>query len=372
MTAQRDLYDVLDVSREATQEEVKRAFRKLAMEYHPDRNKATDAEDRFKEVSAAYDVLSDPEKRGAYDRFGMAGVNGGAQGFAGFEGFGGFGDIFDAFFRGTGARRAGPQRGGDLRVTLSIDFQDAVFGIEREIEYERVELCSDCRGRGQAQGEARAQCPECEGSGEVRRLQQSLFGQFVNVATCGRCAGQGTVVTSPCKACRGRGVVRAKAKRAIAVPAGVEDGQQIRLSGEADAGQHGGPAGNLYVRLDVRPHKLFARDGDDLLYELPVNLAQAALGATAQVPTLDGDGIQLTVDPGTEHGRVFVLRGRGVPHLRGAGRGDLLVRVRVAVPKSLTDEQRALMEQLAESLGTPEAGGDGAGLFDRIRDAFTG
>ncbi len=372
MTAQHDLYGVLGVSRDAPQEEVKRAFRKLAMEYHPDRNKDEGAEERFKAIAAAYDVLSDPEKRGAYDRFGMAGVEGnGRQGFAGTDAFAGFGDIFDAFFRGTGTRRASAQRGADLRATLTIDFAEAVFGAEREVEFERTEACDACRGRGQASGKPLAVCAECDGAGEIRRVQQSLFGQFVNLATCARCGGEGRMITDPCPTCRGRGLRRVRGKRVVRVPAGVDDGAQIRLSGQGDAGARGGPAGNLYVVLRVTPHERFTREEDDLMYELPLNVAQAALGTSATVPTLEGEEIELKVKPGTQHGQIFVLRGKGVPHLRGSGRGDLLVRTHVVTPTKLSDEQRTLLEQLSESLGTPSIVSDDGSLFDRIRDAFS-
>lgn len=373
MNAQRDLYEVMGLARDASQEDVKRAFRKLAMEYHPDRNKEADAEERFKEIAAAYEVLSDPEKRGAYDRYGMAGVGGnGQQGFNGFEGFGGFGDIFDAFFRGTGARRSGPQRGSDLRASVTIEFAEAVFGIDREIEYQRVEQCTECRGSGSKPGSRPTQCPECKGAGELRRVQQSLFGQFVNVATCDRCEGEGQVVTDPCTLCRGRGSRRVVVKRTVKVPGGVDDGSQIRISGEGDAGSRGGPAGNLYVVLRVKPHEEFMRDEDDLVYDLPLNVAQAALGATVDVPTLDGDPVPLRVEPGTQPGSVFTIRSRGVPHLRGSGRGDLLVRANVVTPTRLTDEQRELLERLASSMGTAVDTSENGGLLGRIRDAFGG
>ncbi|MSQ42162.1 MAG: molecular chaperone DnaJ [Dehalococcoidia bacterium] len=372
MAAQSDLYRALGVSRDATQEQIKQAFRKLAMEYHPDRNKAEGAEQRFKQIAAAYEVLSDAEKRGAYDRFGMAGVKGnGQQGFGGAEGFSGFGDIFDAFFRGTAARPAAAQRGADLRARLDISFDQAVFGAEREIEYERTEGCDDCRGKGQAGGKPLAECRECSGTGEIRRVQQSLFGQFVNVASCGRCGGEGRVVMDPCPACRGSGLRRVRRKQVVKIPAGVDEGSQIRLSGEGDAGARGGPPGNLYVVLQVEPHELFERADSNLLYDLPLNVAQAALGCTVEVPTLDGDSLSLEVKPGTQHGHVFAIRGKGVPYLRGSGRGDLLVHTHVVTPQKVTAEQRKLLEQLAESLGTPSVprGAEGS-LFGRIRDAL--
>ncbi len=371
MAAQTDLYEVLGVGRDASADELKRAFRKLAMQWHPDRNKEEGAEERFKEINAAYDVLSDPEKRATYDRYGMSGIGNGSQGFAGFDSMGGFGDIFDAFFRGTAARRAGPQRGADLRASMTISFEESVFGVERELEYERTEACTECRGSGQADSKPLGECPECKGAGELRRVQQSLFGQFVNVATCPRCQGEGRVVTDPCKSCNGRGLKRVRVSRTVRIPAGIEDGQQLRISGEGDAGARGGPAGNLYVELDVRAHERFARMDDDLVYELPLNIAQVALGTTASIETLDGDEVEVDVEPGTQHGRVFVLRGRGVPHLRGSGRGDLLVRVNVHTPTKLNDEQKELLTRLAESLGTPTDARD-SGFFERIRDAFAG
>jgi molecular chaperone DnaJ len=370
MTTQTDLYEVLGISRDASQEEVKRAFRKLAMEYHPDRNKADHAEERFKAIAAAYDVLSDPEKRSAYDRFGMSGVSGnGQQGFSGFDGFAGFGDIFDAFFRGSATNRTRTQRGADLRAALTISLEEAVFGVEREIEFERTEACATCHGRGQKGGKQLDVCPECEGTGEIRRTQQSLFGQFVNLATCSHCGGAGQVVTDPCPDCRGQGLNRGRVERVVRIPPGIDDGAQIRISGEGDAGARGAPGGNLFVVVRVRPHKKFTRENDDLIYELALNPAQAALGTSVQVPTLDGEKMTIEVKPGTQHGHVYGMRGQGVPHLRGAGRGDLLVRTHVVTPTKVTDEQRELLEQLASSLGTPAVPRDSS-LFDRIKGAF--
>ena len=371
--AQHELYEIMGLQRDASQEDVKRAFRRLAMEFHPDRNKDEGAEEKFKAVAAAYEVLSDPEKRSAYDRFGMAGVGGGSgqQGFNGFDGFGGFGDIFDAFFRGTASRRAGPQRGSDLRITLTVEFAEAVFGADRELEFERIERCIDCKGTGSMPDSKPVQCPECHGQGEVRRVQQSLFGQFVNVATCERCSGEGEIITDPCGTCRGRGARRAKVKRAVKVPGGIDDGAQIRISNEGDAGSRGGPSGNLYVLVRVQPHKIFTREENALFYELPLNVAQAALGATVEVPTLEGEPVAIKVEPGTQHGNIFVVRGKGVPHLRDDGRGDLIVHMNVVTPTKLNEEQRELLARLAESLGTPVLANDGGGsILGRIRDAF--
>ncbi|MFN8559602.1 MAG: molecular chaperone DnaJ [Dehalococcoidia bacterium] len=376
-TQQRDFYEVLGIDRSATAEDIKRAFRRLAMQYHPDRNKEPGAEERFKEVSQAYEVLSDPEKRAAYDRFGHAGVNGGAAG-AGFEGFnfGGFGDIFDAFFGGTATRaRRGPARGADLRVNLTLTFEEAVFGAEKEIEITRNDTCAICGGLGAEPGSRPERCPTCNGTGEIRRVQQSVFGQFVNVAPCERCRGEGRIITQPCKECRGSGRIRRTRTLVVKAPAGVDDGSQIRLTGEGDAGAQGGGPGNLYVLLKVQPHSLFKRDEDDILYELGINMAEAALGVEKRVPTVDGE-VMLKVPAGTQSDKVFVLREKGVPHLRGGGRGDQLVRVRVVTPQELTAEQRKLFQQLAATFNerhstVPRQEAHEKGFFDRFKDIFS-
>lgn len=367
-TTKRDYYDVLGVPRNATPEEVKKAFRRLAMKYHPDRNKSADANDRFKAINEAYEVLGEPERRAMYDRFGHAGGESAfARGFEGF-GFGGFGDIFDAFFGGTTARRRTPRRGADVRRRVSLTFEEAAFGCEKKVDVEGVELCSRCNGLRAEPGTEPERCKNCDGHGEVRRVQQSIFGQFVNVSTCDRCGGEGRVVAHPCRACRGGGYEKRKRVLEVKFPAGIDDGAQLRLSGEGDVGLFGGPRGNLYLQVGVKPHKLFQRDGDDLIYQPELNIAQAALGGEVEVPTLDGSE-SLRIPPGTQSGEVFVLRGRGVPHLRGSGRGDLLVRAQVMTPKDLTAEQKRLLEQLAESLGTPVSEDD-KGILDRIKDAL--
>ena len=366
-----DYYSVLGVDRNASADDIKKAFRRLAMQYHPDRNHETGAETRFKEVNEAYEVLADQEKRTAYDRFGHAGV--GANGAAGFEGFdfGGFGDIFDTFFGGSMRRKQrGPQRGADARASLTIDFEEAVFGCEKELEVSRHESCAACNGSGATAGTQMERCSTCGGSGELRRTQSTLFGQFVNVAPCDRCHGEGAINPHPCPACRGTGREKKARKLVVKVPAGVDHGAQLRLTNEGEVGAKGGPAGNLYVALNVRPHEYFVRDDDNIILDLPVNVAQAALGAEIEIPTLDG-AQKVNIPAGTQSERVFTVRGRGVPHLRQQGRGDMHVRVRVQVPTGLTDEQRRLLKELGDSLGTP-TGVDGAdkGFFGRIKDAF--
>ncbi|MBI4286861.1 MAG: molecular chaperone DnaJ [Chloroflexi bacterium] len=368
MATQRDYYEVLGISREANDEDIKKAFRKLAFQFHPDRNRDTGAEDKFKEINEAYEVLSDPQKRAAYDRFGQMGGTFG-RGFEGF-GFGGIGDIFDAFFGGmsTTATRT-PQRGNDLRYEMAISFEEAAFGCEKEIEVQRTEICSACQGTGSQPGSQPARCPTCNGTGQVRRSQQSLFGRFINVSACERCHGDGRVITNPCNECRGSGRQRQKRKIAIRVPGGVDDGSQIRLTGEGDAGVYGGSPGNLYVLLAVKPHPLFQRENDNLIYELPLNFAQAALGDEVEVPTLNGP-VKLRVPPGTQHGHVFRIRGKGIPHLRDGGRGDLIVAATLVTPRSLNKEQRRLFEDLSRMLERPEPSQPGeakAGLFDRFK-----
>ena len=368
-TTKQDYYDVLGVTKNASQEEIKKAFRKLAMQHHPDRNKSADAHERFKEINEAYEVLSDADRRAMYDRFGHAGAESafGARGFEGFS-FGGFGDIFDAFFGGTTATRRGPRKGSDLRQRITLTFEESAFGTEKTIEVPSVELCSTCDGLRAEPGSQPERCTNCDGTGELRRVQQSVFGQFVNVATCDRCRGEGRVVANPCKACRGSGFERRTRKLQVRFPAGVDEGSQMRLAGEGEVGLHGGPRGNLYIQIAVKPHKLFQRDGDDLIYNLELNIAQAALGLQTEAPTLDGNE-PLRVPPGTQSGEVFVLRGKGVPHLRSSGRGDLLVHVQVSTPKDLTPEQKRLLGELADSLGTPLSPDD-KGLLGRIKDAL--
>jgi molecular chaperone DnaJ len=350
MPVKRDYYEVLGIPRSASDEEIKRAFRKLAFKYHPDHNRDGDAEAKFKEVNEAYQVLADPNKRSAYDRFGHGSTEGlFGRGFEGFD-FGGFGDIFDAFFGGasTTARR-GPQRGADLNYNTYITFEEAAFGCEKEISILRTEVCSSCQGTGARPGIQPARCPNCNGAGQVRRVQQSIFGRFTNITTCPQCHGEGRIITEPCSSCRGTGKEKRERRISVKIPAGVDNNNQVRLRGEGGAGDRGGSPGDLYVYLTVKPHELFTRDGDDIFYELPVNFTQAALGTEIEVPTLDGS-TKLKVPAGSQSGKEFKLKNKGVSHLRGRGRGDQFVKLRVVTPESLTGKQRQLLEELAKTL----------------------
>ena len=369
-TKSADYYDVLGVPRGASADDIKKAFRKLAMQYHPDKNQADGAEARFKQIGEAYEVLSDPEKRTRYDRFGHAGLTGFDAG-RGFDGqdMSGFGDIFDAFFGGATARRGREaQRGADRRADIEISFENAAFGAEREIEIDRIERCGRCAGSASEPGSAPKRCDACEGSGQVRRVSRSFFGQFVNIAPCTQCRGEGVLVTDPCKDCRGNGRERKSRKLRVSIPSGVADGSRMRLTGEGDTGLNGGPPGHLYVYIAVMPHPAFERVEDDLVYLLAMNPAQAALGFEAEVPTLEGETATVKVPPGTQSGKVFALRNKGVPHLHRGGRGDLLVRAEVQTPTDLTDEQRDLLKQLADTFGTPV--GEDKGLLGKIKDVL--
>ncbi|MGI8424496.1 MAG: molecular chaperone DnaJ [Chloroflexota bacterium] len=346
MADKRDYYQVLGIARTAQPDEIKRAYRQLARKYHPDVNKEPDAESRFKELSEAYEVLSDERKRQMYDQFGHAGPRaGGAEGFP----FGDIGDLFESFF-GANVGRRGPARGNDLRVRLDVSFEEAVFGVEKEVQIQRSESCLICGGTGAQPGRPPARCPKCGGAGELRRVQQSIFGQFVNVMPCDRCRGEGTIIEVRCVECMGNGRVQKVRTIPVSVPAGVDDGTELRIPGQGEGGDKGGPNGDLYVAFRVSAHAVLKRDGFDLVYELPLNLAQAALGAEVHVPTLEGREA-LKVPPGTQHGRVFRVREKGVPKLQrtgiSAGRGDFRVVARVDVPKQLTTRQREILEDLA-------------------------
>ena len=360
MRAEKDYYDIMGVPRSASSEEIKKAFRKLAFQYHPDHNNTPGAEEQFKEINEAYEVLCDDEKRASYDRYVRVATSDGPGGFDSF-GFGGFGDLFDAFFGGatTTANRRSPKKGSDLQVKLSLSFEEAVFGVKKDFEIARVENCSVCRGVGSKVGTNPQKCPDCNGTGQVRRTQESLFGRFVQVGTCSRCGGEGTHIAEPCPECRGSGRVKAKRRITVTVPAGVDENYRMRLSGEGQVGVYGGQPGDVYITFAIEPHEFFMREGNDILCELSINFAQAALGGNIEVPTLDGKTM-LKIPPGTQHGKVFHLKGKGVPRLDGRGKGDQLVQIRIITPDSLDEKQKKLFEELAKTLPQSEVSGDGS------------
>lgn len=349
MPEKRDYYEVLGVDKSANDEEIKKAFRKLAFKYHPDHNRENGAEEQFKEANEAYEVLSDQDKRSAYDRFGHSGIDGAfGRGFDGFN-FGGLGDIFDVFFGGaTTSTRQAPTRGADMRYDLPISFEEAAFGVEKEITISRTEHCSLCQGTGSKPGSQPSRCPNCNGTGQVRRVQQSLFGRFTNITTCPQCHGEGRIITEPCPQCRGKGKEKNQRTIKVIIPAGVDNGNQVLLRGEGDAGTRGGSSGDLYVTLSVKQHKFFDRDGDDVLYEQTINCAQAALGDEIEVPALDGN-MKLKIPPGSQTGKVLRFKNKGIPHLHRNGRGDQLITLVVDIPASLTGKQRELFQELAET-----------------------
>ena len=359
MSAKRDYYEVLGIARGASDDEIKKAFRKLAFQFHPDRNKEDDAEAKFKEINEAYSVLSDADKRAAYDRFGHAGAaggpfGGGAGGFEDFGGFGGLGEIFETFFGGMGGMgRQAPRRGTDLNYRISVTLEEASTGIEREINVQRVEACGDCKGTGAKDGTSPAKCSECGGQGKVYQVQRSVFGRFTNVVTCPTCRGEGQIITDPCPKCKGNGRERVSRTIKVRVPPGIDNGNQIRMSGGGNLGERGGGAGDLYITVNVAAHKDFKRDGDTVIYELPVNFAQAALGVELEVPTLYGPA-KLKVPSGVQTGKVIRLKGKGMPVLNKPNSyGDQWVEVKVVTPEKLNRKQKKLFQELADMLGTP-------------------
>jgi molecular chaperone DnaJ len=366
-----DYYEVLGVTRTATDPELKAAYRKLAMQHHPDRNPGdAEAEERFKACSEAYQVLSDPQKRAAYDRYGHAGVGGvSADGgpFGGAQDIGDiFGDLFGEMFNMGGNRRASRvQKGRDVRHDLTIEFEEAVFGKETKVTVRRMEPCKDCRGTGTATGRGPTTCPHCAGRGQVRYQQ----GFFSIARTCTACAGTGTVINDPCLQCRGEGRVERQHEITVNIPAGVEDGTRIRYQGEGDGGRFGGPAGDLYIMLRVKDHKFFERDGNDLHCVIPISFPQAALGAEITVPTLDGE-TKLKIPEGTQSGQEFRVRGKGVPYLNEYGRGDLIAQIMVRTPTKLTKAQKELLRELGETV-TVENTPTSRSLFEKVREMFS-
>jgi molecular chaperone DnaJ len=358
MAEKRDYYEVLGVSRDASEDAIKKAYRKLAKKYHPDRNKEAGAEEKFKGISEAYGVLSDDEKRRQYDTFGHAGIDGmytqedifrniNFDDIFGDMGFGGFGSIFDMFFgggRATRTRRTGPQRGADLRTDIEITLEEAHKGIKTNVSFPRLEKCGTCQGSGAKPGTSPTTCPTCNGSGQVSRSRRTLFGQFTSVTTCKNCRGEGAAIETPCSDCDGRGLVQEVKKISVKIPPGVDTGSRLRVAGEGEAGEKGGPPGDLYVVIHVELHDIFLRDGNDILCEVPITFGQAALGAKIQVPTLNGR-VKMNVPSGTQSGTVFRLKGRGMPDLRGYNKGDEHVRVIVETPEKLTKRQKELLEE---------------------------
>jgi molecular chaperone DnaJ len=375
----RDYYEVLGVSRDARDEEIKKAFRKLARELHPDVNKHDpDAEESFKEAAAAYEVLSDPERRSIYDRYGHDGLRRG--GVEPDFGFANIADIFDAFFGGAESpfgsifgTRAGPARGADVGIQVELTLEEVAHGATRDVEFETLASCPRCNGNGAEPGSPIVTCPRCEGTGQLQSVARTTFGQLVRSQACDQCEGEGKVARKPCQTCAGRGRTREVRSLSVDIPAGIEDGQRIRLSGRGGAGARGAPAGDVYIVASVAPDSRFERHGDDLVTRLDVPVTDAALGSTLTVETIDGEE-ELTLEPGTQSASVLRLRGKGLPSLRGRRHGDLHVVVNVMVPRNLSDEQRALLQQFADSANGENypAEREGGGLFDRIRAAFRG
>jgi molecular chaperone DnaJ len=364
-----DYYSVLGVTREADEEELKKAYRKLALKHHPDRNPGNkQSEERFKEINEAYEVLSNPDKRRQYDRFGKAGVGAGPGGFEGFDfGRGGFGDIFGDIFEDffgagpQGRTRMRPARGADFRYNLEISFEEAVFGTETKIRIPKWESCTDCGGSGAKSRDGIRTCPACRGEGQTRFQQ----GFFTVSRTCGQCGGEGRVITEPCPRCHGQKRIHRDKTLSVRIPAGVEDGSTLRLAGEGELGHHGGPPGDLYVSLTVRPHPIFERDGNHVLCEVPISFVQAALGVKLEVPALKGK-VSVKIPPGTQTGKIFRLKGMGVHSSRGTG--DQLVKVRVQIPTKLTSRQKELLEEYAKASG--ESVGETEGIFEKVKQIF--
>ena len=372
-----DYYELLGVDRSASEEEIKRSYRRLARELHPDANPGdAEAEERFKLITTAYETLRDPERRRRYDMFGPDGVRAGAAAGPDMGSFFGSGinDIFDAFFgggfeRGPGRRASGPPRGQDAEVALELSFEEAVFGAQRDVTVRTAVACATCNGSGARPGTTPTSCSGCEGTGEVRRVRQSILGQVVTASPCPRCGGMGEEVRSPCTDCGGEGRRVESRTWTVDVPAGVDHGVTLRLPGRGPAGPRGGPAGDLYVHLFVKPHERFERDGFDLVHNLRISMVQAALGTRLAMETLDGTE-ELVVPAGTQNGRVFKLRGRGVPHVDGRGRGDLLVHTQVEVPTELSPPAEELLRRFAEERGEEVAPPGAGGLLGRFRSAF--
>ncbi len=373
MSIKRDYYEVLGVSRDADSSEIRRAYRKLARELHPDINQASDAEDRFKEVNEAYEILNDADRRAAYDRYGHAAFEAGGARPGDPFGFGGgqspFGDIFESFFGGFArqSRQQSVRRGTDVRATLDLTFEEAVFGVDKEVTFTRFEPCSECHGTRMQGGATPPRCPQCNGSGEVRRVQQTILGQVMTAMPCDRCGGEGVEITDPCRTCAGRGRLPKSTNLEVSVPAGVDEQSTLRLTGQGEQVIDGVP-GNLLVSLRIAPHERLRRSGSNILFDLPLNIAQATLGTEVEVPTVDGP-VSMVIPAGTQPMQQFRLRSKGVPDMRGRGRGDQLVTAHVVIPGDLSARQRELLESLADELGDAVLPRD-RGFFSKVKDAL--
>ncbi|MDQ0213932.1 molecular chaperone DnaJ [Oikeobacillus pervagus] len=367
--SKRDYYEVLGLGKNASKDEIKKAYRKLSKKYHPDINKEAGAEEKFKEIAEAYEVLSDEQKKAQYDQFGHTDPNQGFGGFGG-SGFGGFEDIFNSFFGGGGRRRDpnAPRAGADLQYTMTINFEEAFFGKETEIEIPKEEECDTCHGSGAKPGTKKETCSYCHGSGQISVEQNTPIGRIVNRSTCHHCGGSGQIIQDKCRTCGGSGRVQKRRKISVKIPAGIDDGQQLRVSAQGEAGINGGPPGDLYIVFRVKPHEFFERHEDDIYCEMPITFAQAALGDEIEVPTLHGK-VKLKVPAGTQSGTKFRLRGKGVPNVRGYGTGDQHIVVKVVTPTKLTDRQKQLLKEFAEISGsTPDEQQES--FFDKVKRAI--
>jgi molecular chaperone DnaJ len=379
----RDYYEVLGLSRGSSEDEVKKAYRKLALQYHPDKNPGSkEAEEKFKEATEAYEILKDPQKRSTYDQFGHAGLSG-AGGFGGFDfqsfdlsdalrafmrDFGGFGGIFDDFFGTTSRTRRGYQKGQDLQVRLKLSLEEIATGAEKKIKLKKLQKCEECEGSGAAKGSSKKTCPKCQGTGQIRRVSRSIFGQFVNVATCDYCSGEGAIIETPCTACRGEGRTKGASTISVKIPPGVTTGNYIQMRSAGNVGPRGGPAGDVIVIIEEEEHKDFQRRGDDIVHETLISFTQAALGDQIPIPTLDGK-VELKIPSGTQSGKIFRLKGKGIPHLHGYGKGDELVRVLVWVPTKLSSDEKKLLDELASKENLKPPTGDKS-FFDKLKETL--
>lgn len=374
--ANKDYYEILGVDRDADQDEIKKAYRRLAKKYHPDRNDSDNAEEKFKKISEAYEILSDPEKRKRYDQYGHSGINEDDFNFDDFArgGFGGFDDIFDMFFgqgragMGSQRRRQRPQKGKDLQYRLEIDFEEAAFGAKKEITIPRTETCPTCNGTGARSSSDVRTCPKCNGQGRIRVTQRTPFGQIAQTTTCDRCNGTGEIISNPCPDCNGTGRVRRHRNLTVNIPAGVKTGTNLRMSNEGEAGERGAPSGDLYIKIQVKNHEIFERKGDDIYCEVPINFVQATLGDEIQVPTLEGK-VKFTIPDGTQPGTTFRLKNKGIPHLNQHGRGDEYIKAKVVIPKTLNQKQKQLLMEFAEESGD-EINPEHKSFLKKVRDVL--